>query len=160
MISKNHDSQNIKGSSLEIADNGEILNFQKRVGENQFRAITLTWYYQIARNLQLWYSFFNAHSMVYLRILGYLLKSRFGNGNGFWKWVFPGNNSFWERRGPEMSTWKWIPPSKKHQEGILVLYYIIYDVRSFYYILYYICLYVYMKIQNRIEAARRAARKF
>ena len=134
---KNHYFQNIKGYSLKIIDNSEFLNFQKRVGENQFPAITLTWYYQFAWNLQLWYSFFNAHSMVYLRILGYLLKSRFGNGNGFWKWVFPGNNSFWEIRGfgnAGMGIWKWIPPPQNHREGIFtILYYILYII---YYILF------------------------
>ena len=45
--------------------------------------------------------------------------------------MFPGNNSFWEIRGfgnAGMGIWKWIPPSKKHQEGILILpvqYYIV-----------------------------------
>ena len=67
---ENHDFQNIKGYSLKIIENSEFMNFQKRVGEKQFPAITLTWYYQFARNLQLWYSLFNAHSMVYIRILG------------------------------------------------------------------------------------------
>ena len=109
MISKNHDFQKIKGDSLKIIENREFLKFQKRVGEKQFPAITLTWYYQFAWNLQLWYSFFNAHSMVYLRILGYLLKSIFGNGNHFWKWVFPENNSFWEIRGAGNGHLKWIP---------------------------------------------------
>ena len=142
---KNHYFQNIKGYSLKIIDNSEFLNFQKRVGENKFPAITLTWYYQFARNLQLWYSFFNAHSMVYLRILGYLLKSRFGNGNGFWKWVFPGSNSFWEIRGSGnvgMGIWKWMPPSKNHQEDMfIILYYIVYTIPYNYNIYYFYYIY-------------------
>ena len=71
MISINHYFQHRKGYSLKIRENIEFLNFQKSVCEKQFPAITLTWYYQFVWNLQLWYSFFNAHSMVYLRVLGY-----------------------------------------------------------------------------------------